>query len=73
MESTTINTGAVYSTTILRQLPKPVQWIWYVFGKDNNTEGGMDALMVCEIRFNVPWWRRLITRIFMGSVWVKAK
>ena len=46
--------------------PKPkVIWIWHVFGKSD------PVLMRVELRFPVPFWRRMLTRIFLGSVWEK--
>jgi hypothetical protein len=38
----------------------PNVWEWDVFG------GG---LMVAKTPFEVPWWRRVLTRIFLGSTW----
>lgn len=46
---------------IIFKSPEPI-WEWDVFG------GGV---MVATVTFEVPLWRRLITRIFMGSVWTR--
>jgi hypothetical protein len=39
-------------------------WNWYVFGK-----GVKDSLMFVQIAFEVPLWRRILTRVLLGSVW----
>ena len=67
MEQTTFTVSPLYS------LEKPTLWIWHVFGRTTDTHGNDETLLVAYLKFPVPWWRRLITRIFMGSVWVKGK
>lgn len=47
-------------------LPRPM-WTWYVFGKQGN-----NAIMVCNITFPVPLWRRILTRVLLGSVWERC-
>ena len=42
-------------------IPTPL-WRWDVFG------GG---LLVVELPINPPWWRILLTKIFLGSEWTK--
>jgi len=39
---------------------KKVKWVWNVFGSD---------LITVELPFDPPCWRRLITKIFLGSKW----
>lgn len=46
---------------------KEIKWTWYVFGKI-----GDEWLMQTKTHFDVPLWRRIITKIFMGSVWVRG-
>lgn len=49
--------------------PPPKFWMWYVFGKGP----GNNHLLVCVTHFPVPLWRRVLTHIFLGSIWEKAK
>ena len=44
-------------------LPKMI-WQWDVFGKN---------LMTVHLHFEVPLWRRLLTRVFLGSVWTRLE
>jgi hypothetical protein len=37
-------------------------WKWNVFG-------GEPSIMLVSITFEVPLWRRILTRIFLGSKW----
>ena len=43
-----------------------VKWHWNVFG-------GSPPLLMTNIVFEVPLWRRIITRIFLGSVWTREQ
>lgn len=43
-------------------LPKAT-WVWHVFGYN---------LWVVRLNIDVPWWRRMLTRILLGSVWERA-
>lgn len=54
------------NTTSNTIAPRPV-WTWYVFGKQGN-----NAIMVCNITFPVPLWRRILTRVLLGSVWERC-
>lgn len=44
-------------------VPK-VKWRWYVFGNPTDY-----TLMVVDMTWDPPLWRRILTRIFLGSVW----
>lgn len=41
----------------------PVIWTWKLFGNE---------LMVVSLTTQVPLWRRVVTRIFLGSKWTRA-
>lgn len=45
------------------QKPKTV-WVWHVFGKDDN-----GSLLSVALPRDVSWWKRLVCRFFLGSVW----
>ena len=42
--------------------PNPT-WEWVIFGNRN--------LITVTLVDEVPWWRRTLTRIFLGSKWRK--
>ena len=46
------------------------RWKWYVFGREKNPDL---ALMIVTLTFDPPLWRRILTRIFLGSVWERIK
>ena len=50
-------------TMNIGQIPEIV-WKWDVFGD------GMT--MVLSLRYEVPWYRRLLTKIFFGSKWERV-
>jgi hypothetical protein len=43
--------------------PDPTIWIWDVFG---------DGLMVANLHKEVSWFKRIRTRIILGSKWKKV-
>ena len=46
----------------------PEKWEWSVFGGDSS-----HSLLLVRTPFDVPLWRRILTRIFLGSKWVRVK
>lgn len=50
--------------------PRPV-WYWHVFGKDGIAVGS-HSLMLVQVTFPVPLWRRILTRVLLGSVWERC-
>jgi hypothetical protein len=62
MEIETGNKFQTWQSTTF--LPKAT-WKWDVFGSQ-------PQLLSVELRVQVPLWRRIITRIFLGSVWTRV-
>lgn len=50
------------STPPALSVPKKI-WVWDVFG------GG---LLIANCPFEIPLWRRVLTRVFLGSKWKRA-
>lgn len=44
--------------------PPKDTWDWDVFGQ---------GLLLVRLTFEVPWWRIILTKIFLGSVWTRIK
>ena len=47
------------------------KWIWYVFG--HSSDPNAPELLTVALPFDPPLWRRILTRIFLGSVWERIK
>lgn len=58
-----------YTGLLVRPCP-PILWVWHVFGRTTELNG---TLCTVHLPFPVPLWRRIITRILLGSVWEKCK
>lgn len=48
------------------------KWTWYVFGRQAYN-GSDQTLIEVTVYWEQPWWRRLLTRILLGSEWVRIK
>lgn len=57
--------GTFTTTTPLSIYPIP-KWKWNVFG-------GNPALLEVRPYSDVPLWRRILTRVFLGSKWERLK
>lgn len=51
----------------LVELPR-VRWVWHVFGARDTTHGYVRV----ECTYDPPLWRRIVTRIFLGSRWERV-
>jgi hypothetical protein len=49
----------------------PLIWRWDVFGACASEIANDTALMTIGTPYNVPLWRRIITRILLGSRWTR--
>lgn len=52
-----------YASLVEIGTPK-IKWEWDVFG---------GSLLMVQIDFEVPLWRRILTKILLGSKWKKQK
>lgn len=49
-------------------------WAWEVFGDQGKDARGLvvkSSLIYVVLPWEVPLWRRIITRIFLGSKWTR--
>ena len=61
------------TTVMAHTIPEPkVLWDWYVFGRDVSDKT-YHSLMWVEMTLPVPLWRRLLTRVLLGSLWIKRQ
>jgi hypothetical protein len=58
-------------------MKKPIHWRWSVFGQaaHTNKDGTRftNELMVIDAVLHAPLWRRILTRILLGSTWKKME
>jgi hypothetical protein len=47
------------------------KWRWDVFGASASEIAEDTALMTVRLPWDVPLWRRILSRIFLGSRWTR--